>query len=282
MAANKLRVILLTHGGAEDVLTQLCSLDCVEVVGVFVENARKPPRTFAQRIKRSIRYDGYLITVGKLLRTVSRTQEPAASQSKPNDLEVLKCIAEQNHIPYYSLDDYHAPESIELLSSFNPDLGVGFGTNILKQSVFGIPKLGTINFHNGLVPYYRGGPPIFWELFNGDSKLGLTVHWMAAQVDAGDIILQETVPLQYDFSFDLDFESFINDYRAKLTGKFAQFMAKAVVAIAKGEAQRIAQDPTLGKRYRLPIKREKNELRRRLKKRRRLSKIAHKPAKATE
>lgn len=262
MIRSRLRVILLTHGGAEEVLKRLCVLDCVKVVGVLVENARPPRRSFSQKVKRSIRYDGYVRTMGKLIGIKEKQDSPVKKGDE------LKVIAETHDVPYFTLDNYHAPESIELLSSFNADLGVGFGTNILKESVFGIPKLGTINFHNGLVPYYRGGPPVFWELFNDESELGLTVHWMAAQVDAGDVILQQTIPLSYDYSFGLDFEKFILEYRAKMSGTFAELMVKAVAAIARNEASRIKQDTTLGRRYRLPTKTEKDELRRRLKGRR--------------
>jgi len=275
MPSDKLRIILLTHGGAEEVLNQLCALEYIEVAAVVVESATPRQRTLVEKIKRSIRYDGYIETFRKLLGKKSADNAGSAEDN-------LKTIAERNGIPYHVLNNYHAPESIGLLKSLNADLGVGFGTNILKETVFGIPKLGTINFHNGFVPYYRGGPPVFWELFNDESELGLTVHWMAAQVDAGDVILQEKVPLVYDNSYGIDYESFIADYRARLAGKFAELVSSAVGLIARGEAPRIKQDPTLGKRYRLPIKSEKDELRRRLKVRAKRAPDAQKRLAVTE
>jgi len=154
-----------------------------------------------------------------------------------------------------------------LLRSSNSDLAVVFGTNILKESVFGIPKQGSINFHSGRVPFYRGGPPVFWELFNDENELGLTVHWIVKNVDAGDVIAQETVPLKYDFSFGFDFEQFISHYRSQLGEKSAELVSRAVDSIARGNITRISQDPRLGTRYRLPTRKEKDELRRRLKER---------------
>jgi methionyl-tRNA formyltransferase len=142
------------------------------------------------------------------------------------------------------------------------------GTNILKEPVFKIPRLGSINVHQGLAPFYRGGPPVFWELFNGESEVGLTVHFVEAKVDTGEIILQETVPLYYDYSYGLDFESYIADYRKQLIDRCARLVADAVRMIADGTATTRPQDVSLGKRYRLPIKREKDELRRRLRARR--------------
>ncbi len=81
--------------------------------------------------------------------------------------------------------------------------------NIIKESVFSIPRFGSINIHQGLAPIYRGGPTVFWELFNGENEIGITVHFVAPKVDTGDIILQKTLPLEYDFSrYELNFENF--------------------------------------------------------------------------
>jgi len=66
MNEAKLRVILLTHGGAEKVLEQLCALDSIEVAGVFVETANPPKRSLVEKLKRSVRYDGYIETCKKL------------------------------------------------------------------------------------------------------------------------------------------------------------------------------------------------------------------------
>lgn len=264
MSESKLRVILLTHGGAERVLEQLCALESVDVVGVFIEVARPPQRSFVEKLKRSVRYDGYLET-GRKMVGVTRQNQASLETGKTDSLDNIKRIAEGKGINCEVVDNYHSDSTISLLRSANPDLAVVFGTNILKESVFGLPKLGTINFHSGMVPYYRGGPPVFWELFNDESELGLTVHWMAKKVDTGDVIIQDRVPLVYDFSFGLDFDGFISHYRTQLADRCAHLVARAVDLIAKGDAPRITQNPNEGRRYRLPVKKEKDELRRRLK-----------------
>ena len=151
------------------------------------------------------------------------------------------------------------------------DLGVIYGTNIVRESVFRIPRLGSINLHQGLAPFYRGGPPVFWELYNGEREVGLTVHFVEAKVDTGAILLQEAVPLAYDDTHGDDFEAFIEAYTARLRARSAELVARAVELIAEGSYDARAQDTTQGKRYRLPTKREKDELRRRLRARRRES-----------
>ena len=157
-----------------------------------------------------------------------------------------------------------------MVKAANPDLGVIWGTNIIKESVFGIPRLGSINIHQGLAQLYRGGPQAFWELFNDEKEVGVTVHYVAAKVDTGDIILQTTIPLHYDFErYGLDFDAFLHDFRGKLAEVSAPLVAEAVHLISEDRAPRIPQDVSQGKRYRLPVKSEKDELRKRLRARQR-------------
>ena len=59
-------------------------------------------------------------------------------------------------------------------------------------------------------------------------------------------------------------------------------LADAVKAIAEGTASPRPQDTSLGKRYRLPIKREKDEMRRRLRQQRQLADGRLSPQRASE
>lgn len=265
--SERLRVILLTHGGAESVLQGLIALKEIVLVGVFVETGIVRRRTFLETLKRSIRYDGYAATIAKAIRKLTAKESNDDLLQVVESRDELRRIAEVNQIPFHLVDNYHANHSIDLMRSTRPDLGVIYGTNIVKESVFTIPRLGTINLHQGLVPFYRGGPPVFWELYNGESEVGLTVHLVETKVDSGEIILQERVPLQYDYRYKMDYESYINDFCEGLRRRSAQLVAEAVRQIALGIATPQPQDTSLGKRYRLPVSAEKKELRRRLRNR---------------
>lgn len=259
-----MKVILLTHGGADLVIEKLSQMAGIELVGVFVENKTSPKRSFSEKLRRSIRYDGYAATLAKFAR-----RNGSASNGHNVAPDKTLAAAATAGVPVVNVDDYHSKSAMEALRSLEPDLGIIFGTNIIKEPVFSIPRLGSINLHQGLAPFYRGGPPVFWELFNGESEVGLTVHYVAPKVDTGDIISQKTRPLAYDPSFGSDFESFIERFRESLREECAQMVADAVASIASGTVKPTLQDTSLGKRYRLPTKAEKDELRRRLTKRRR-------------
>lgn len=270
MRGKKLKVIVLTHGGANRLLELLSALETVEIVGVFVETGTEPNRKFAEKIRRSIRYDGYRATAKKFSAKFFGRETGGAEEAKNIRKEQidLEKFADERQIPIRKVENFHDEGAIDLLKKTGADLGILYGTNIVKESVFGIPRLGSINLHQGLAPVYRGGPTVFWELFNGEREVGITVHFVAAKVDTGDIILQKTVPLRYDFSrYNLDYESFLRDFRASLKEPSVQMMAEAVRQIANGKEQRTKQDTSVGKRYRLPIKSEKDALLRVLKKR---------------
>jgi folate-dependent phosphoribosylglycinamide formyltransferase PurN len=270
MSDKKLKVIVLTHGGAERFLELLASVREVEVVGIFAETATGKERPFVEKIKRSIRYDGYFATLKKLasrfVPTGKLVSDDASTIAQAQD-SLAECAGRLN-LPITKVNDYHSDEAIALLKATDADLGVLYGTNIVRETVFGIPRLGSINIHQGLAPLYRGGPTVFWELLNGEKEVGITVHFVAEKVDTGDILLQKTVPLDYDFNvYGFKYDEFLDDFRASMKEPSAQLLVEAVRQIAAGKEQRTKQDTTIGKRYRLPIKTEKDQLLSILKKR---------------
>lgn len=271
MSDSKFKVLILTHGGAERLLELLSELEMIEIAGVFVETKTQKQRSLKEKLKRSIKYDGYFETVKKFGAKLigGKTDGLEQLESVQAGQDSLKEKAEELDVPFFKVENYHTEETKKMLRETDADLGILYGTNIIRESVFSIPKKGSINIHLGLTPYYRGGPSVFWELFNGEKENGATVHFVAKKVDAGEVILQKTFPLEYDFEkYDLDYERFLNDYRASLKEPMAKMIVEAVSQIADGKEQKIEQDLSLGKRYRLPVKSEKDAMLRVLKKRR--------------
>ena len=119
----------------------------------------------------------------------------------------------------------------------SPDLVavVAYGA-FLPKSLYELPPLGTINLHPSLLPKYRGAAPIQHAILNGDRETGVTVIYLSEEMDAGDIILQERVPIE---SADTS-ESLSN----KLSLRGAHALLAAVKAIEKGTAKRVPQDGT--------------------------------------
>jgi len=87
----------------------------------------------------------------------------------------------------------HDPAVVTLIREWRPDLGLSLGAPILKASLFDVPRLGTLNLHKGRLPDYRGMPPAFWELANGEREIGCSVHRVVSDLDAGDVLAEAAI-----------------------------------------------------------------------------------------
>jgi methionyl-tRNA formyltransferase len=87
-------------------------------------------------------------------------------------------------------------EARELAAALKPDLLLSFAYGRLFGPRFlALFPLGGINIHPSLLPKYRGPTPIPQAILMGDRETGLTVQRLAPEMDRGDILVQERVPL---------------------------------------------------------------------------------------
>ncbi len=63
----------------------------------------------------------------------------------------------------------------------------------------------TVNYHNGLLPQYRGLNASAWALAMGESQCGYTFHRMTPELDAGNILIQGEIKIKSnDCTHDLE------------------------------------------------------------------------------
>jgi methionyl-tRNA formyltransferase len=84
---------------------------------------------------------------------------------------------------------------IEELRSYRADLQIVVAFRMLPEVVWAMPRLGTFNVHGSLLPQYRGAAPINWAVMNGDAETGLTTFMLKHEIDTGNMILQERIPI---------------------------------------------------------------------------------------
>lgn len=99
-------------------------------------------------------------------------------------------------LPTYRVKDVNSVEFLAELRELAPDVIVSAAApQVFKRPLLKLPRLGCINIHSGLLPKYRGWLPTFWVLANDEQETGVTVHFMGKELDDGDIILQQRVPI---------------------------------------------------------------------------------------
>jgi methionyl-tRNA formyltransferase len=140
-------------------------------------------------------------------------------------------------IPVFCVSNHNDSICQDLLEKFSPDLLVLGGTRIIKPAILGIPKLGTINSHPGLLPTLRGSASVGWALYK-DLPQGATVHYVDPDIDTGDIILSQQLPVFREDSYES-----LNYRIAILAG---ELMADSLKAITSGKVPRTPQDPDAG------------------------------------
>ncbi len=93
------------------------------------------------------------------------------------------------------------PEAEELLRSVGADLFVvaAYG-KILPENILSLPRLGCVCIHASLLPAWRGAAPIQRAIMNGDTVGGVTMMYMDAGIDTGDIILQKSIAIPDDMT----------------------------------------------------------------------------------
>ena len=87
---------------------------------------------------------------------------------------------------------------VEELRSYKADLQIVVAFRMLPEIVWAMPRLGTFNIHGSLLPQYRGAAPINWAVMNGEKETGLTTFMLKHEIDTGNMILQERIPIGED------------------------------------------------------------------------------------
>lgn len=62
---------------------------------------------------------------------------------------------------------------------------------IFSEKIIGLPNISALNVHPSLLPQYRGIKPLENAIVNDEKRIGVTIHEITSELDAGDIILQE-------------------------------------------------------------------------------------------
>lgn len=239
----------------------LARLPEAEVVAVIEAPPRRPNvrRRFRTLWKRQ-GLPGLLRWVGRQVKS-RLPNGPAAAEPTtiglPEGVRRIEC------------EDFHSDRCVELIGQLDLDLAVVDGTYILRESVFSLPKEGSINLHCGKLPEFRGAPPAFWELLQGEEEVGVTIHRVSAELDQGPILKQELVPLDPAPSTD-PMEYIDRLWRDSLRPAGIRIIGEVIRDMARGELVENPQDVAAGSTFRFPDYATVRELRHRVRERRRM------------
>lgn len=175
-----------------------------------------------------------LVNAGyNIVAVVTAPDKPAGRGMKVTESAVKKYALKKglNILQPVKLKD---PSFLQELQALQADLQVLVAFRMLPELVWNMPRLGTINLHGSLLPQYRGAAPINWAIINGEKETGVTTFKLKHEIDTGDILLQESLPIG-----DNESAGELHD-RMMETG--AQLLVRTIKGLADGTLKEVAQE----------------------------------------
>ena len=154
------------------------------LIQVALIDGRKK-KSLLQRLKNNIRRGrgGYIVIM--VLQKLFAKKEKGIK---------TKEFCSENGITVIETKNPYSLDALETLRRYNLDsLILISGYGIIKEPLLKITPLGVLSYHHGNMRKYRGMPPAFWELYNNENEMGVTVQILSAGLDNGIPIEEMTI-----------------------------------------------------------------------------------------
>lgn len=255
---TQFRVAIVTsnpNGNAARICHHLAqSVKNLEVGGAVVDTGSEPNRRRqVRRLAAWCRHGGVGYALWRCWLEVQARIDP---QPRVTYAYPLGELGEMFDFPIVEVPNVNSAEAREALASLTCDLGISVGNRVISERVFAIPRLGMVNLHHGRIPDYRGGPPAFWELYNQEPVMGISVHRIDEKLDHGELLGSAEVPvLPGDDPRSLMARAYTVDFR---------LMGEVVAGLAAGSANPLSVNLGLGTLRTLPSRSQVLQLQSRL------------------
>lgn len=158
-------------------------------------------------------------------------EDPHEEQYHPRITE----IALQHQIPIFYSDIIKPSQYVEVLGSCAPDIAFAIGWRFLiNQKTYSLPPKGTLIIHDSLLPKYRGFAPTNWAIINGETETGVTLFYIAEDVDSGPIVDQ--------LKTDISPSDKVHEVDEKVTALYEKIIEKNFAALESGNAKAVTQN----------------------------------------
>ncbi len=190
--------------------------------------------SFAAKVLAQLFQQGY-----EVLAVVTRPDRSKGRHLHPQPPPVKEIALQlKPALPIFQPEKASAPEFAAILEPLEADLFVvvAYG-EIIKKNLLEMPKLGCINIHASLLPKFRGAAPIQRCLMAGEKETGITIIAMSPQMDAGDILAMESIPISEEMTF--------GELEPKLCDLSVKLLFQVISQFKEGAVKRTVQNHAL-------------------------------------
>jgi methionyl-tRNA formyltransferase len=156
-------------------------------------------------------------------------------------------LAWSRHIPVWEVHRLEHADVIATLAAYQPDIiCVACFSQRIPRSMIELPRLGCLNVHPSLLPSNRGPVPLFWTFREEDEKTGVTIHFIDENMDAGDILAQEPLPVPEGINY--------TQLELRCAQRGGQLLAQSIWELCQDKATRMPQDEAKSSYHGFPVR----------------------------
>jgi len=180
-----------TTGHHLPVLFQCKSIEIVMVIvsGSVTPNKRKKYIRIAKKILK--------IGIGGALNGVRMRKWYSEDIKKYCAIENAEEFCASHGIQFRRVPFTNSTDTQKLFKEANVDIGLSLGNGYISSKIFNIPKYGMLNIHHEILPDYQNAQSIIWQLYNGSTETGYTIHQIDKHIDTGNILLQQKLNIVF-------------------------------------------------------------------------------------
>lgn len=148
----------------------------------------EPPRvsTTAERIRAKLRHGLYVRWA--MRDTARRRDADSAFASRPLDA-LLQDVPRMTAVPRRRGFVHRIGKAdLRRIRDARLDVLLRFGFNILRGDILQAARHGVWSYHHDDSAEYRGGPAMFWEIYEGNPVTGTVLQRLSEELDAGGIL----------------------------------------------------------------------------------------------
>jgi methionyl-tRNA formyltransferase len=146
----------------------------------------------------------------------------------------VQAYATRENLAFVESEKIHSPGVVEALQAAAPDVILNINSfQIIRPVILAIPRQGVINFHNGPLPKYGGVNVCSWAIINGETRHGVSWHYVDQGIDTGAIVAQRL----FDLSPAETAVSLIMKCIAEGTALFREWLPRLVEGDVIGQKQ---------------------------------------------
>jgi methionyl-tRNA formyltransferase len=166
----------------------------------------------------------------------------------------IASLARQEGFEIFQTRSVNEPNFVGQVRSLRPDVIVSVAApEIFQGELLESARIGCVNVHSGRLPTYRGMMPTFWQMKSGEPHVTVTVHEMAAQLDAGAVLGTVECEVRPDDTLDRVITE------TKEAG--ARLLIRVLRRLAAGNVQPVPLDMAAAGYYSFPTRSDVAELR---------------------